>query len=229
VQDGEVRGVLEPTYVPLDSEILANFLPECVKAGLSPTRINYDGDSLVAQFITAIELKANKAGDISQIGITCETSDIGAFSLSAHAYARRLVCLNGTTLPANLGGEVSFKHKSVNESTVWELFREGYQRILSNLSKIDSEFIIRLENRKVDAAGFVKAKNKLSEFAGGRKINVLLEGMEQELLEKGSDFNFYNIYNKITESARDSASLYEARNLEKAAGELLFEFGSKAN
>lgn len=224
-QDGEIRGMLEPNYVPLDCETLVGRLDKCTKAGLIPARLQYDGDSVVASLVTDKAITATKVGDISKIGISLETSDINLSQLMAGSYLYRLACTNGAVLPAQLGGEISFNQKKVNPDTVWNLFDEGYQRILQNMSALNSEFLIRLENTKVDAASFIKAEEKLAAFAGGRKVAAVLKDMEAQLKEKGTDYTFYDIYNTITSAARDEASLYTAQNLEKAAGNLLYSFG----
>jgi hypothetical protein len=228
-QDGEVRGVLSPTYVPLDTNVLVDRLGDAQALGLMPARLSYDGDSLTVSMVTTAEVRAKEVGDISKVGVSLETSDIGCYPLSSGAYLHRMVCTNGAVLPVQFGGGVSFSQKKVNPDTVWALFDEGYARILDKMSKVDSEFLIRLGNKKVDAAGFVKARNTLSQAAGGRRIATILNGMEQELLEKGTDYTFYDIYNMVTSSARDEASLYVAQELEKAAGELLFSFGTEAS
>ena len=226
-QDNEVRGVLEPTYVPLDSSALAERLKSTASVGLLPARISYDGDSLTASFVSDQKITAVDKGDITQIGVTLETSDTNRFNLSAGAFLYRLVCTNGAIAPAAMGGGVNFSQRKVSPDTVWSLFDDGYQRILKTMSEMDSEFLIRLQGKKVDAAGWVKAKDKLSQFASGHRVAQILKGMETEAKERGSDFSFYDIYNSVTASARDEASLYTAQSLEKAAGELLFAFGSK--
>jgi hypothetical protein len=226
-QDDEVRGVLDPNYVPLDTKDLVNRVSTSVEQGLVPSRINYDGDSLTLSMVTGKEVHAKDVGDISKIGVGFEASDVGLFPLSAGAYLYRLVCTNGAILPARMGGEVVFSQKKVNPDTVWSLFDEGYQRILTTMSQVDSEFLIRLDSQKVDVPGFVKAKEQLAKFAGGRKAADILKNMEADVLENGTDYTFYDIYNAVTSTARDEASLYTAQNLEKAAGELLFTFGTQ--
>jgi len=226
-QDNEVRGILEPTYVPLDSGSLADRLNKTSDVGLLPARISYDGDSLTASLISEQKCTAIDVGDVTHIGVTLETSDVNRFNLSAGAYLHRLVCTNGAVVPAAMGGGMNFSQKKVNPDTVWDLFDEGYQRILKTMSEMDNEFLIRLQGKKVDAAGWVKAKDKLSQFASGHKVAQILRSMESEAKERGTDFNFYDIYNAVTSTARDEASLYTAQSLEKAAGELLFSFGSK--
>jgi hypothetical protein len=227
-QDKEVRAILSPNYIPLDSYDLVARLKQR-PSGLKPARINYDGDNLTVQLVTEAEVSAQKVGDVSKVGVSLETSDINLYPLSANAYLFRLICTNGAILPSTLGGGVSFMQKNVNPETVWGMFDEGYQRILEKMAQIDNAFLIRLENKKVDASNFIKVKNKLTEFAGGRKINDVLRKMEEDVLERGSEVSVYDIYNTVTESARDSVSLYAAQNLEKAAGELLMEFGTVKN
>jgi hypothetical protein len=228
-QNGELRGVLSPNYVPLDTDVLASRLSETSKLGLVPARIYYDGDSLSVSLTTEKAVHAKDVGDITKVGVSLETSDVNMYPLSAGAYLYRLICTNGAVVPAQMGGGVSFSQKKVNPDTVWNLFDEGYQRILTTMSKIDSEFLIHLENTKVSAADFVKAKDKLSKFASGREVARILKGMETELLESGTDYNFYDIYNTVTSAARDHSSMYVAKSLERAAGELLFAYGTEKN
>ncbi|VVB51783.1 Uncharacterised protein [uncultured archaeon] len=228
-QDGEVRGILSPSYVKLDSSDLTSRLRKAAEVGLIPARILYDGDSLTASFVSDQKVTAVDKGDITQIGVALSTSDIDRFQLSAEAYLYRLVCTNGAVLPVSMGGGVSFSQKKVNPDTVWDIFDKGYQRILERMSQTDSEFLIRLQNKKVDANGWIRTKDKLSKFASGRRMAEVLKNMELEAKERGTDFNFYDIYNAITQTARDEASLYTAQNLEKAAGDLLYSFGTDRN
>jgi len=229
LQDSELRAVLSPNYVPLDSSELMKHISKASKLGLKPARISYDGDNITAAFITEVEVKAVEVGDISNIGITIETSDIGDYPLSSGAYLMRLVCQNGTVLPARMGGGLSFNQKGSNPETVWNSFGGGLEKILNRMSQIDSNFLIRLQNKKVDASNFIRVKNKLSEFVSGRKISHVLLDMENDVLEKGVSLSLYDLYNKVTNVATTEPNLLTARSLEIAAGELLFEYGVSVN
>ena len=229
IQDDEVRAILSPSYVPLDSSELFKYVSKTKELGLKPARITYDGDNLVASMVTGTEVHAVDTGDISKIGLELETSDINEFGLSSNAFLFRLICTNGTILPARMSGGLSFSQKGSNPETVWSLFSNGFSKILDKMSQVDSDFLIRLQNKKVDASNFVKVKNKLSEFVGGRKISNVLYDMEQEVLEKGVDLTVYDLYNRVTNVATTETNIVTARNLEIAAGELLFDFGVSVN
>lgn len=228
-QDDEIRAVLSPSYIPLDSLDLVKRLEKAKEAGLTPARMQYDGDNVTVQLTSNTEVKASKVGDISKVGVSLETSDTNLYGLSANAYLYRLICTNGTILPTSLGGGVSFLQKNINQETVWNMFDESYTRIMDKMAQIDSEFLIRLENKKVDASNFIKVKNKLSDVAGGRKVAEVLRKMEEDIIERGSQVSVYDIYNTVTETARDSVNMFTAQLLEKSAGELLLEFGAVKN
>lgn len=138
-----------------------------------------------------------------------------------------MICTNGSIIPTSLGGGVHFIQKDVNPATAWEIFGESYAKILDRMSKIDNNFLINLENVKVTAANFVQVKNKLSEHAGSRKVSEILGKVEEEITNHGTEFSIFNIWNIVTESARDSHDMHIQHSLEIASGELLMEYGAK--
>lgn len=227
VQDSEVRAILSPNYVALDCKDLVKHARKAVDVGLGVERISYDGDSAVIQMISKTEVKAKEVGDISKIGVSLSTSDTGLTHLEAAPFVYRMICTNGSIIPTSLGGGVHFIQKDVNPATAWEIFGESYAKILDRMSKIDNNFLINLENVKVTAANFVQVKNKLSEHAGSRKVSEILGKVEEEITNHGTEFSIFNIWNIVTESARDSHDMHIQHSLEIASGELLMEYGAK--
>jgi hypothetical protein len=226
IQDNELRAVLSPNYVPLDTTELMKHVSKAEALGLKPARITYDNDNILLSMVTEAEVKAKQVGDISKIGISLGTSDVGDTPLNAGAFLYRLLCTNGAILPVSFAGGMSFDQKKANPESIWSIFSSGFDKILHKMSQVDSEFLIRLEQTEVTAATFIKAKNKISQYAGGRKVDHLLKEMESDILDKDAKYTVFDIYNKITESAHRQPNLQDQRSLEMGAGELLLDFAS---
>ncbi len=226
VQDGEVRALVPDSFVPLDSTELINRVSRWETPSLVASALTYDGDNIKTSFTTTATVTAKDKGDITNLGITAATSDCGLTPLETSSFMFRLVCTNGLVLPTKMSGGISLNPKKVNSETAWDLFSSSYDRIMSNLVNVKSDFLINLGNKKLDTPAFIKIKDEVSKAIGGRKANQVMGSMEHDIVENKAEFSVFDAIQLLTSTARDSVSILDARGLEMAAGELSLLYGA---
>ncbi len=239
VLDGKVRGFLSSSYRMLDAhDLMQTILPVLIDNNFEVNSSEITDKKLYIKASSPKLTGEVKAGDIVQFGLTVQTSDVGAGSLSISPFINRLACTNGMIMANN------FRQAHLGKNNI----QDNIQELLSDNTKqqIDEAFFSTVRDyllgtvtpemfqREIDkmrgAATQVITRTDLEEVVelSMRQVGVRGEGVKKNILyalaagNEGAGLTRWGLANSFTSAAKSEELDYDtATELERAGGAIL--------
>ncbi len=237
--DGTARALLSDRYRPLDNYDLAQaVLPALMDTkGIRFDNAQFTDDRFYLKAVLPrIETEVVK-GDVVQIGILVENSEVGRGSLKVLPLIYRLVCANGLVMPdyGQKSYHVGRRRGAEDEGLdVAELYsdktrelddRAFFAKVTDTVKGVmTKEVLERIVSKMRDATQQVIDGNPLEVVeVTSRKFGYSKEtadGILQHLI-RGGDLSRYGLMNAITRQAQDEESYDVSTQMEADGGRLI--------
>ncbi len=207
---GEVRAIFTPRYIPTDNlDVLARLMEHGYRPG-TRVQCSLDDEFMLVSVPNDREtFRIN--GDRMTPGISISNSEVGLSALTISAYTIRLICLNG--LIAKTAASASYRHVSSkllsNFPGVLNDLREGF-------GQQKEQFRISLESKVENPDATIESFNRQFELRKEEK-----EAVEWALAQEYG-FTMFSVVNTYTKAAQYELLSAESRfRLQKVGGMVL--------
>lgn len=235
--DGRLRAVLSDRFRRIDNYDLGNvILPILAELGAEFRHLAITEEKM---FIKAIfpqmrgEVRPG-LGDVVQLGVTIENSEVGRGSVSVLPMSLRLVCMNGAT-----HNKYGVKRNHVGSQITGG--EEAYELFSTEAMEADDKALMLKVRDVVKAtASQVLLDNILGDMRDSMAVDLatapalavaelgrtkgLTEGTQTTILEHllaGGTMTQWGLVNAITRSAQDAEDYQSANDLERLGGDIL--------
>lgn len=226
MHDDHIRGVLGPTYTPVD----ADFLLPRLQTGLQASNMNFRVDrGVVNPEYSNVRIISDHhidiGGDPHFVGFRARSSDVGRSSIRVEFFVFRSRCENGMLFGRHGGILVDKIHTSK------DMLKEGYfeQLLYEQLGRVDELVALTKEHlrdaqaknlRDEDIQKVIDRFKSQSGF-GKKDTEALFTEVKPRATAYGDNLTVWSVSNALTELAQH----YPVERMEKIedfAGDLLF-------
>jgi hypothetical protein len=240
--DGHVVGVTPFAYRPLQTYDILKNLAETFKTA-SEIDIKLTSHNLFMYALRNLVKDLEPVtGDFTKVGTVITNSEVGDLDAHANLYLLRLICTNGAVVGDKWGRVVRNKNNTLSYEKVLEQFIRGCGILAGNQASLEQCYN-QLPQISLNSSQFVRTQRTLHTVLRDKdEVNRILKTDPEEIksffihermrgnpdsLQYGSapidtKKNAYEVFNNMTESARDLPNWRHGFILQKLSGKYLW-------
>jgi len=243
--DGNIVGFTKPSYRPLRNIDLLPRLADRFK-DIENTKVEVSVRNVIASFTNDMvtEQLEPVVGDVTKCGVEITNSELGDLDAKANLFLLRLVCTNGALLTDNWGAVSRNKNNRIQYDTVLDQFVVGCTQLNTDRKSLVTVYN-KLPDVELDSKQFITTFKALKPSLGKQAAAEILQSNLEEIKDyenfekkrtrwsaaasewyghspRNTEKNSYEVFNNITQTARDLSSRDHARQLRAYSGRYLW-------